>query len=253
MTIKLSVNLNKVCLLRNARGSDYPNLNEYMSTALKSGIDGITLHPRPDLRHATPKDIISASKFCYKNNIEFNIEGNPFSKKSKIYDGFDTLVNKSKAHQVTLVPDSADQITSNSGWTSSDKFDALKNKIKKYKENGSRVSIFINPSLSSYSFARSLNPDAIEIYTGPFAQIVKSGNKNKLNNHMYIIDEIINLALIDGILVNAGHDLNLDNLKYLVELSGFNEFSIGHAIIVDSLNFGYECTINKYIDLIKGK
>ena len=158
MTIKLSVNLNKVCLLRNARGSNYPNLNEYMKTALKSGVDGITLHPRPDLRHATPKDIISASKFCYKNNIEFNIEGNPFSKKSKIYDGFDNLVNKSKAHQVTLVPDSADQITSDSGWTSTDKFDELKQKIRKYKKNNSRVSIFINPSLTSYSFARSFKP-----------------------------------------------------------------------------------------------
>ena len=158
--------------------------------------------------------------------IEYNNCKDP-RKKSKIYDGFDSLVNKSKAHQVTLVPDSADQITSDSGWTSTDKFDELKHKIRKYKKNNSRVSIFINPSLTSYSFARSLNPDAIEIYTGPFAQIVKSGNKNKLNHHIYIIDEIINLALIDGILVNAGHDLNLDNLKYLVELSGFNEFSIG--------------------------
>jgi len=246
--MKLSVNLNKIALLRNARGENYPDLNYFANKAIDLGVDGLTLHPRPDHRHATSKDVINLAKLSKERHVEFNIEGNPFSKPNGDFLGFIDLVEIIKPNQVTLVPDEVNQITSDHGWSEGNHDDELIDAIAQIRNSSkdSKISLFID-DIEGVAYANRLNVELIEIHTGKFAKNISDGNE-------LIVDEIENIvktAQEMGILVNAGHDLNLENLKYLVMMDNINEVSIGHAIIVDSLLYGYEDTLRKYLKIIR--
>ena len=246
--MKLSVNLNKIALLRNARGENYPDLNYFANKAIDLGVDGLTLHPRPDHRHATSKDVINLAKLSKERHVEFNIEGNPFSKPNGDFLGFIDLVEIIKPNQVTLVPDEVNQITSDHGWSEGNHDDELIDAIAQIRNSSkdSKVSLFID-DIEGVAYANRLNVELIEIHTGKFAKNISDGNE-------LIVDEVENIvktAQEMGILVNAGHDLNLENLKYLVMMDNINEVSIGHAIIVDSLLYGYEDTLKKYLQIIR--
>lgn len=246
--MKLSVNLNKIALLRNARGENYPDLNYFANKAINLGVDGLTLHPRPDHRHATSNDVIKLAELSKKRNVEFNIEGNPFTKANGDFLGFIELVEIIKPDQITLVPDELNQITSDHGWSqgSHDEqlIDAIAN-IRNCSKN-SKISLFID-NIEGVEYANRLNVELIEIHTGKFAKNISEGSEDVINEVANIVKSAKNMNL----LVNAGHDLNLENLNYLVMMGSINEVSIGHAIIVDSLHYGFEETIKKYIKIIR--
>ena len=238
--MKLSINLNKIALLRNARGENYPNLEDFANHAVDLGVDGLTLHPRPDHRHATSNDVIKLSNIAKSRGVEFNIEGNPFSKPNKEFLGFCELVE-------IINPD---QITSNYGWSEGSHDEDLKNIIEslKQKSNEAKISLFID-DISGVEYASKMNADLIEIHTGKFSKAISNNDESILMEVHGMIDK----ALDNNLLVNAGHDLNLNNLHYLVEMGNINEVSIGHAIIVDSLHYGYEETISRYLEIIMNK
>ena len=246
--MKLSINLNKIALLRNARGEDYPDLKYFANKAIDLGVDGLTLHPRPDHRHATSKDVIEISKIANNRGVEFNLEGNPFSKPNNEFLGFCELVEIISPDQITLVPDSIDQITSDHGWMPGSHDDELINVIKNLKKLSisSKISLFID-KIAGVEYASQMNVDSIEIHTGKFSKAIEEGDSSILIE----VSEIIETALNKNLLVNAGHDLNLNNLKHLVAIGNINEVSIGHAVIIDSLHYGFEETIKKYLKIIR--
>ena len=246
--MKLSINLNKIALLRNARGENYPDLKYFANKAIDLGVDGLTLHPRPDHRHATSKDVIEISKIANNRGVEFNLEGNPFSKPNNEFQGFCELVEIISPDQITLVPDSIDQITSDHGWMPGSHNDELINVIKNLKKLSisSKISLFID-KIAGVEYASQMNVDSIEIHTGKFSKAIDQGESSILTE----VSEIIEMALDKNLLVNAGHDLNLNNLKHLVAMGNINEVSIGHAVIIDSLHYGFEETIKKYLKIIR--
>ena len=246
--MKLSVNLNKVALLRNARGENYPDLKYFANKAINLGVDGLTLHPRPDHRHATSRDVIELSELAKDRGVEFNLEGNPFSKPDNKFLGFCELVKMITPEQITLVPDTIDQITSDHGWMPGHHDDDLNIAIELLKEssNDSKISLFID-DIMGVEYASEMNVDSIEIHTGKFSNAINKGDISILGEVKRMIDR----ALKNNLLINAGHDLNLKNLHYLVEIGNINEVSIGHAIIIDSLNYGFENTISKYLEIIR--
>ena len=246
--MKLSINLNKIALLRNARGENYPDLRYFANKAIDLGVDGLTLHPRPDHRHATSEDVIEISKIANNRGVEFNLEGNPFSKPNNEFQGFCELVEIISPDQITLVPDSIDQITSDHGWMPGSHDDELINVINNLKKLSisSKISLFID-KIAGVEYASQMNVDSIEIHTGKFSKAIDQGD----NSILIEVSEIIERALNKNLLVNAGHDLNLNNLKHLVAMGNINEVSIGHAVIIDSLNYGFEETIKKYLKIIR--
>lgn len=254
--MNLSLNLNKIALLRNARGDNYPDLEEYALRAIELGVDGLTLHPRPDQRHATCEDVLTISNICKEKSVEFNIEGNPFSKATDNYDGFVELVKLSSPDQVTLVPDDPDQITSDHGWNVESCNESLSLVIKEIINSSpkARISLFIDNILNDTINFEILNAcikvgaNTIEIHTGPFSKAIANSNFSVVDNLFTLAKKAKEL----GLNVNAGHDLNLDNLSYLRKMDLIDEVSIGHAIIVDALNYGFDDTINKYISATKG-
>ena len=246
--MKLSVNLNKIALIRNARGENYPEIEFFANSAIDLGVDGLTLHPRPDHRHATCNDVINLSKLTKTRGVEFNIEGNPFSKPNNDFMGFYELTEIIKPEQITLVPDAIDQITSDHGWSSGLHDKELKNLILSFKENlnDAQISLFID-NIKGVDYASEIGADLIEIHTGAFAKAINNNDLSIIDDIKKIIDRAMNLNLK----VNAGHDLNLNNLHYLVEIGNINEVSIGHAIVVDSLYYGFEETISRYLEIIR--
>lgn len=230
---KLSVNINKVATIRNARGGNNPDIIKVAIDCQKFGADGITVHPRPDERHIRYDDVLQLRPVVY---TEFNIEGNPTP-------DFIELVLKVKPEQVTLVPDAPDAITSNAGW------DTLKNKaffkevIAEFHAKGIRTSIFLDPVIEQVYGAKETGTDRIEFYTEFYAS-------NYFNNPEAAIFEYVNASKIAneiGLGINAGHDLNLENLNYFKEkMHGLLEVSIGHALICDSLYLGLHNTIQLY-------
>lgn len=246
--MKLSVNLNKIALLRNARGENYPDLKYFANKAIDLGVDGLTLHPRPDHRHATSDDVIELAKISKSKGVEFNIEGNPFSQASGEFLGFCELVELIDPDQITLVPDSVDQITSDHGWFSGSHDDKLKNiiEILKTKCTSPNISLFID-NLNGVEYAHEMGSDIIEIHTGKFSKAIEKNDESVLLE----IKNIVDLALRKNLKINAGHDLNLNNLHYLVQMGNINEVSIGHSIIIDSLHYGFEETIIKYLKIIR--
>ena len=219
--VKLSVNINKIATLRNARGGNTPNLLKMASDIQSYGADGITIHPRPDQRHITYDDANELPKVIYK---EFNIEGNPIDK-------FVNLVCKIKPTQVTLVPDAVDVITSNSGWDTIKNKSFLKDVVSEFKNNGIRTSLFVEPNLKFIEAAKETGVDRIELYTESYATNFEKGNLQEIN--YYIESSLLANKLQLGI--NAGHDLNLQNIHYFTSRMPFlDEVSIGHAIISES-------------------
>ena len=233
--VKLSVNINKIATLRNARGGNVPNLLKMAEDIQKFGADGITIHPRPDERHIRYSDAINLGKSVKK---EFNIEGNPIKK-------FIDLVLNIKPTQVTLVPDSINQITSNSGWDTKKDQKKLKEIISEFKSNGIRTSIFVDPNPTMVEYAKKTGSDRVELYTESFAVGFERGD-------LHVIKDFIKCSEIANSLemkVNAGHDLNLKNIEYFsTNMPFLDEVSIGHALISESLYFGIDNVINLYID-----
>ena len=235
--VKLSVNVNKIATIRNARGGNNPNLISMAKDIQSFGADGITIHPRPDQRHITYHDAITLQTVLKK---EFNIEGNPIDK-------FVNLVNEIKPDQVTLVPDAINDITSNSGWDTIKNKDFLKEVISEFKSNGIRTSIFVDPELKFIEGAKEAGAERIELYTESYAVNFQKGNLNEINK--YIEASLLANKLNMG--VNAGHDLNIQNISHFVsKIPYLNEVSIGHAIICESLYLGIENVINLYLQKI---
>lgn len=231
---KLSVNINKIATIRNARGGNFPDVLKAAIDCERFGAQGVTVHPRPDERHIKYQD---ARDIKPAIGVEFNIEGNPVKK-------FIDLVLEVKPHQVTLVPDAPDAITSNAGWDTLKNESFLKEVITEFKNNGIRTSIFINADEKMIRNAVKTGAERIELYTESYADKFPT-------NKEAAIKPFIQAAIVAnemGLGINAGHDLNLDNLKYFAQnIPGLLEVSIGHALISDALYLGLENTIQMYL------
>ena len=234
---KLSVNINKIATLRNARGNDLPNVLKAAIDVQAFGANGVTVHPRPDERHITYKDVFDIRPII---KTEFNIEGYPSPE-------FIKLVKAVKPHQVTLVPDPPEALTSNAGWDTITHQAFLQDIIAELSESGIRTSIFIDTNPDFIVNACKTNTDRIELYTEPYA----TGYAKDPAQAIAPFVEAAKLANKMGLKINAGHDLNLENLKFFNEKIPFlKEVSIGHALICDALYFGLERTISLYKDLL---
>ena len=230
---KLSVNINKIATIRNARGGNVPNVCQVALDCEKFGAQGITVHPRPDERHIRYQDVLDLKPIL---KTEFNIEGYPSA-------GFIELVKSVKPHQVTLVPDPPEAITSNSGWDTVKNVDFLKEVVADFQSVGIRVSIFVDTNLKNIEFAAKTGTDRVELYTEPYATNYPIDKEKAAAPFV----EAAKLAKKLGLGINAGHDLSLENLAYLKALIPWlDEVSIGHALIADALYFGLEDTINRY-------
>lgn len=235
---KLSVNINKIATIRNARGGNTPNLVEAAIKIQEFGGQGITIHPRPDERHIRYQDVYDLKPVV---TTEFNIEGKPI-------DSFMELVLANQPEQVTLVPDAEDAITSNSGWDTIKYQDYLTDVIKTFKEAGIRTSIFLDPNPALVEAAAKTGADRIELYTEEFATQYALGNLAAITPYK----ETALLALEHGMAVNAGHDLSLENIEYFIrEIPQIAEVSIGHALISEALYMGLENTIQSYLRKIE--
>lgn len=231
---KLSVNINKIATLRNARGGDVPNLLKAAVDIQGFGAQGITIHPRPDERHIRYQDVHELRPVVH---TEFNIEGNPISE-------FVDLVLKIKPDQVTLVPDAIDAITSNAGWDTIKNAGFLKEIVGEFKRNSIRTSIFMDPNVSLIEGAAETGTDRIELYTEAYATSFEKGDLKGVLPYV----EAATIASQLGMGINAGHDLNLENLNYFVtEVPGVKEVSIGHALISEALYLGLQNVVSMYL------
>lgn len=236
---KLSVNINKIATLRNARGGNIPDVIKAAIDIQRFGANGITVHPRPDERHITYADVRALKKVV---TTEFNIEGNPKEKK------FIDLVLEVKPHQVTLVPDTEGQLTSDHGWDTLAHKEYLTEILSVFKKAGIRTSVFVDPDLKMIEGAGEIGTDRIELYTETYAANFKK-EKEKV---ILPFKEAAILAGKKGLGINAGHDLNLENLKFFKDhVPGLMEVSIGHALISDSLYLGLENTVQMYLRQLK--
>lgn len=230
---KLSVNINKIATIRNARGGNVPSVVQVAIDCERFGADGITIHPRPDERHITTKDVYDLQKVV---KTEFNIEGYPDERYLRIID-------EVRPAQATLVPDPPNVLTSNAGWDTRTHLHELTDLVQRFKEQGVRSSIFIDTNLENIEYAAKTGVDRIELYTGPYAEEFQHDPKKAIKAYV----EAANLANELGLGINAGHDLSLENLKFFkTSLPKLDEVSIGHALISDALYFGLENTIQRY-------
>lgn len=236
---KLSVNINKIATLRNSRGGNQPNVVEAAMKAQEFGAHGITVHPRPDERHIRYSDVYDIKKVIVN---EFNIEGNPREPR------FMDLVKNIRPTQVTLVPDIQDQLTSDHGWNTVEHKEYLVGVIKQLQEWGIRTSVFVDPDVDMVVGAKVIGSDRIEFYTESYAKDFTIDKQKAIAPFSHAA-EVANKL---GIGINAGHDLNLDNLKFFKEnMPGLLEVSIGHALISDSIYLGLENTIQLYLRQLK--
>ena len=235
---KLSVNINKIATLRNARGGNVPNLLTVATDLQKFGAQGITIHPRPDERHIKYQDARDLRNVVY---TEFNIEGNP-------QHNFIDLVLECKPTQVTLVPDAIGAITSSAGWDTIKNQSYLMEVIQEFQRNGIRTSIFVDPILEMIEGAKKIGTERIELYTEEFAHQYNLGNKNGINPYIkaaFLANEL-------NIGINAGHDLSLDNIKFFKEnIPNLLEVSIGHSLVSESLYLGFDNVVNMYLQKLK--
>lgn len=254
MATKLSVNLNKVALLRNSRDTTIPRVVDAAVTAIEAGAEGITVHPRPDQRHIRPADVLELAELLAQpaySDIEFNIEGNPYAgPEDNGFPGFMELVNTVKPHQCTLVPDDPFQLTSDHGWDLTGESNRLKPLVEKLQRNNIRVSCFMDPVKDQLDLARQLGSDRIEFYTGPYADHFGTpAGDDILANFVAAGAHAGRL----GLGINAGHDLNQDNLGlFCRRVQNVAEVSIGHAIIADALWLGLAETVRRYRAILDG-
>jgi pyridoxine 5-phosphate synthase len=231
---KLSVNVNKIATIRNARGGNNPNVLQVALDCERFGAQGITVHPRPDERHIRYSDVIQLAQHV---TTEFNIEGYPS-------EDFLQLIETVKPHQVTLVPDPPDAITSNAGWDTITHQEYLTQIIARIKKTGARVSIFLNPNPELIPSAKATGTDRIELYTEAYATQFHHNPEQALQPYINTAKAAVNM----GLGVNAGHDLDLHNLNYMAKnLPGLLEVSIGHALVCDALYLGLQNTIQMYL------
>lgn len=235
---KLSVNINKIATLRNARGGNLPDVLKAARDCESFGAEGITVHPRPDQRHIRYSDVRDLKKIL---TTEFNIEGNPIP-------AFTDLVCENRPAQVTLVPDAEDAITSNAGWDTKRHKDFLYEKCRLFKSCGIRTSIFCDPDVEMVKHAVDTGCDRIELYTESYASHYAENPEKAIEAYVKAAEE----AVRQGLGINAGHDLNLENLNYFYRnIPGLLEVSIGHALICDALYLGLENTIRLYLRALK--
>ena len=235
---KLSVNINKIATIHNARGGNNPNVIQVALDCESFGADGITVHPRPDERHIRYNDVINLKPVL---KTEFNIEGYP-------QQSFIDLVNSVRPTQVTLVPDAPDQITSNSGWNTKEHFDFLTEIVTEFNQHGIRTSIFVDADTKMVEYAAKIGADRVELYTEPYA----SGYEKNPAQAIAPFIEAAKAARHCGLGLNAGHDLSLVNLAYMKkQIPWIDEVSIGHALICDALYLGLKTTIQKYQECLK--
>ena len=235
---KLSVNINKIATLRNARGGNVPDLLKVAADIQKFGAEGITIHPRPDERHIRYQDARDLKSGVY---TEYNIEGNP-------EQSFIDLVLEIKPTQVTLVPDAIDAITSNAGWDTIKYASYLTEIVQEFQRNGIRTSIFVDPLLEMIEGAKKIGTERIELYTEAFAHQYSLGNHNGILPYT----ESAILANELGLGINAGHDLSLDNIQFFKQnIPGLLEVSIGHALISEAIYLGLDNVVNMYLQKLK--
>ena len=235
---RLSVNVNKVATLRNARGGNTPDVAEFVRKAQEFGAEGITVHPRPDERHIRRSDVYMLKPLI---STEFNIEGNP-------QPAFVDLVTDIRPAQVTLVPDAEDQLTSNHGWDTRTHLAKLTTIVRKFKQAGIRVSIFVDPDPTMVEYAKKAGADRVELYTGPYAELYDQNPRQAIDMYRAVAEK----ARETGLGLNAGHDLNLRNLNAFIHAFPWtDEVSIGQAIIADCLYLGLQETIRQYKACLK--
>ena len=240
---KLSVNLNKVALLRNARSIGIPDVVHSAETCIRAGAHGITVHPRPDERHAKPADVYQLAELLDATpSVEFNIEGNPFPK-------FMEIVRAVRPTQCTLVPDSPEVLTSDHGWNLVEEGKHLEPVIQELKDCGIRVSLFMDPDSAEIERAKEVGADRVELYTEPYAAAYKTSNAAT------VFEQYVRAARKAhelGLGINAGHDLNLENLGKFCSIPNIAEVSIGHALIADALEVGLFNAVQAYLSILEG-
>lgn len=245
--IRLSVNLNKIAVLRNSRGGRTPDPVDAARVCLDAGAHGITLHPRPDARHVRLGDVMALAALTRERGVEFNLEGNPFAPARVGYPGFHALCAQARPAQATLVPDGDGQLTSDHGFDFARDADALRPRIAALKALGCRVSLFADAG-SDVATAAATGADRIEIYTGPYAQAAATGDAG-----IALADcaATARAAQASGLGVNAGHDLSQANLTaFVTAVPGLQEVSIGHALIGEALYDGLAATVRRYLALL---
>lgn len=239
---KLSVNINKIALLRNSRGRDYPSVAWFARQCLKLGAEGITLHPRPDQRHARYSDVGVLRKLVEEfPGAELNVEGYPTRE-------FLDVVIAARAHQCTLVPDSPGQVTSDHGWNLRESAAQLRPVLQELRAAGIRSSVFVDHDSKDIPLARELGADRVELYTEPYAAPRSHAERLEVRESFRHAAGVARQA---GLGVNAGHDLNLENLAAFLEIPGVLEVSIGHALVVECIEQGMDNVIPAYLDLVR--
>ena len=252
--IALSVNINKIALIRNSRDTEYPSLTHHAQMCIEAGADGITVHPRPDQRHIRADDCFDLDKML---SVEFNIEGNPFADPMKSdrkgvsdYPGFIPLVKSIKPQQCTLVPDTNSQLTSDHGFDLKRTGDQLAPIIEQLHSLGIRVSLFMDPDPEQIQLAKQVGADRIELYTGPYAEAFEKQQDLEGVFHRFYDAALVSKDI--GLGLNAGHDLNLKNLTRFASIPDLLEVSIGHAMTVDAIEMGLVSAIKAYKRCLKG-
>lgn len=247
MAVALSVNLNKIALLRNSRAGNFPDVLAFARRGLELGVNGITVHPRPDQRHIRAADSAPLATLVKQYpRAEFNIEGNPFAESLGDYPGFIPLVKSVKPHQCTLVPDTNDQLTSDHGFDLHRDGDRLLPILQDLCVDNIRTSLFMDPDIEQIRLAKEVGADRIELYTGPYAAAYLE-KSTQLDEIFAQFEQAAIYAQSIGLGVNAGHDLNLHNLPRFASIPGLLEVSIGHALTIDALSKGWDTTIQAYL------
>ena len=248
MTV-LSVNVNKVAVLRNSRGGDAPDVVRAARACLDAGAHGITVHPRPDARHIRHDDVLALSALCRERGVEFNLEGNPFAPPRPGYPGFLALCEQARPAQATLVPDGDGQLTSDHGFDFERDADGLRPLVAALHDLGCRVSLFADAG-SAMEAAAATGADRVELYTEEYARAFPTPDRDAVFARYR---ETAERALAVGLGLNAGHDLDLENLPFLARhLPGLLEVSIGHALISDALYRGLAPTVKAYLAALSG-
>jgi pyridoxine 5-phosphate synthase len=238
---RFSVNLNKIALLRNSRGTDFPKVLDFARRAIDAGSHGITVHPRPDQRHATYQDVYDLRELTEQAaGVEFNVEGNPVEK-------FMAVVKATRPDQCTLVPDAENQLTSDHGWNLRGQVERVKATVDELHACDIRVSLFMDPDPALIDLAAKTGAERIELYTEPYAQAFGT---DSLDGVLAQFRSAAGHAQELGLGVNAGHDLNLQNLTTFLTIPNILEVSIGHAVMVESFDFGFDETIRRYVALV---
>ena len=245
---RLSVNLNKIAVLRNSRGGRMPDILQAARVCLDSGAHGITVHPRPDARHVRADDVLALAALTREYGVEFNLEGNPFAPPREGYPGFHALCAQARPAQATLVPDGDAQLTSDHGFDFTRDGETLRPHVAALKALGCRVSLFAGTG-ADVARAATIGADRIELYTGPYAEAFATSNAN---DALVAYADTARAAMSIGLGINAGHDLDQANLgRFLVSVPNVQEVSIGHALIGEALYDGLANTIRRYLAIVQ--